>query len=290
VFVDCTIRARDDPSVIILQGHLRGDDQKSHRILWEQWRDGALQQFYKVPMENVFPLDEDRLLGELKYTPAELPTLVLYLVAAGALIDVAKVKTGETVVIGPSGGAFGGSAVELALTLGANVIALGRNKEKLAAMKDALGNPTRLQYVVMTGNEAKDGAAIKEATPKGQGFDVYNDWTPGGSPKPLYLPAIVHGIKVGGRMIMSGSSDGNVVFPYSDMLHKNLSLMGSFMYTRETIPMIINMVTSGMLAGIGRKDGAEVTVFGLDQHVEAIEHAAKNGAWRRYTMIAPNVE
>jgi hypothetical protein len=86
-----------------MQGHYGGEDNEPHRILWEQWRDGALQQFYKVPIENVFPLDQDRLLGELKYTPVELSTLILYLVAAGALIEVGKVKTGETVVIGPSG-------------------------------------------------------------------------------------------------------------------------------------------------------------------------------------------
>jgi hypothetical protein len=54
--------------------------------------------------------------------------------------------------------------------------------------------------------------------------------------------------------------------------------------------MVINMVTSGTLVGLGRKDGAEVTVFSLDQHAEAVEHAAKNGAWRKYTMVAPNAE
>ncbi|CAN9337863.1 unnamed protein product [Alternaria alternata] len=67
--------------------------------LMHEWRDGSLQQFQKVPLENCFLLNEQRLLGELTYTSADLTLLPVYMVAAGALIEAANIKAGETVVI-----------------------------------------------------------------------------------------------------------------------------------------------------------------------------------------------
>ncbi|KAF2847235.1 hypothetical protein T440DRAFT_521012 [Plenodomus tracheiphilus IPT5] len=193
-----------------MQAHHGGDGEESHRKLMKEWRDGALQQYYSVPLENVFVLNETRLLKELKYTPAELTATIVYMVAAGALIEAANIKIGETVVIGPSGGSFGGAAIEVALAMGANVVALGRNEEKLMTMKERLGKPDRLQFVAMTGHVDKDSAAIRKATPGGAGFEVYTDWTPGEDVEPLYLPAAALAIKGNGRIVMSGSASGTL--------------------------------------------------------------------------------
>jgi threonine dehydrogenase-like Zn-dependent dehydrogenase len=226
VFVDSTIRARDDPDIIVMQGHHGGDGEKGHRKLMREWRDGSLQQFQKVPLENCYALNEDRLIQDLKYTPAEIIAISVYLVAAGAIMEAADVKIGETIVIGPAGGSFGGAAVEVALALGANVIALGRNKQKLENMKQALGNPDRLRIVTMTGNVTYDAAVIKKTIPGGSGAEIYNDWTPGEISEPLYLAAALQAIKEGGRVVMSGGASGNVTFLYLTLLHKNLKIIG----------------------------------------------------------------
>jgi NADPH:quinone reductase-like Zn-dependent oxidoreductase len=251
-----------------------------------EWRDGSLQQFQKVPLENCFLLNEQRLLGELKYTPADLILLSVYMVASGAIIEAADIKAGETIAIGPSGGSFGGAAVEVALALGANVIALGRNKHKLEAMKLALGNPDRLQYAVMTGDIERDAAAIRDLAPE-DGVDVYNDWTPGEFATPLYLSAASHALKGGGRVVMSGGAGGDLVFPHRVMLHKNLKVIGKWMYHAATAQLLINMVIAGILK-IGKKNGAEVATFSLDAHHAAVENAAKYGGWGNFTVITPH--
>jgi NADPH:quinone reductase-like Zn-dependent oxidoreductase len=288
VFVDSTVRARDDPKVIIMQGHHGGDDTEMHRKLMHEWRDGSLQQFQKVPLENCFLLNEQRLLGELKYNPADLTLLVVYMVAAGAIIEAANIKAGETIAIGPSGGSFGGAAVELTLALGANVIALGRNKHKLEAMKLALGSPDRLQYAVMTGDFESDAAAIKALAPE-TGIDVYNDWTPSEFATPLYLSAASHALKGNGKVVMSGGAHGDIVFPHLAMLHKNLNMMGKWMYHPATAQLVINMVTAGTLK-IGKKNRAEVAAFSLDAHHAAVENAAKNGGWGNFTVVTPHAK
>ncbi|GKU14160.1 unnamed protein product, partial [Fusarium langsethiae] len=118
VYVDSTARARDDPNnVMIMIWHL-GCAGNAGQKLMQAWRDGSLQQYQKVPLENVYPLDEQRLVGELHYDPAELLSIAYYCVPAGSLLEAADLKTAETVIVGPSGGNFGGLAVEIALTIG----------------------------------------------------------------------------------------------------------------------------------------------------------------------------
>ncbi|KAL6706715.1 hypothetical protein ACN47E_005257 [Coniothyrium glycines] len=287
VFVDSTVRARDDPKVVIMLGHHGGVETASHHKLTKEWRDGSLQQYQKVPLENCYKLDEKRLFQDLKYTPEELIAITLYLVAAGAIVEAAKIQVGETIIIGPSGGSFGGAAVEIALLLGANVIALGRSAEKLASMKKVLGNPDRLHNVVMTGDATKDAEAIQQATAASGGAHVYNDWTPGWEMTPLYLSAALPALKGSARIVMSGGANKDMSIPHTALLHKNLHVQGKWMYFSSTVHLVISMISSGVLK-IGRNSGADVAVFTLDDHHAAADHAEKNGQWKHYTVVTPN--
>ncbi|TQN66736.1 Prostaglandin reductase 1 [Colletotrichum shisoi] len=257
VYVDATTRGRDDPiNVMVMIGHLGGAGDAGQKLMGE-WRDGSLQKYQKVPLENVYLLNEQRLTGELGYGPAELSTIAHYSVVGGALLEAADVKVAETVVVGPSGGSFGGLAMEVALTVGCNVVALGRSEAKLAAMREKLGGNARLRTVVMTGDEDADAAAILAAKPYGAGADVYNDWTPGGLKNPPYLGAALRKLKRKGRVVLSGGASKT------------------------------RMIEGGQLR-IGKESGSEIEVFTLDQHEEAKGFARVNGGWRNYTVIAPN--
>ena len=99
--------------------------------------------------------------------------------AAGALFEAAKLQAGETIVLGLATGTFGGITSEVALAIGANVIAIGRNKEKLALLAKQLADHERFSYVVLTGNDEVDTAAILDAYPDRHGAEVYSDWTSG---------------------------------------------------------------------------------------------------------------
>jgi NADPH:quinone reductase-like Zn-dependent oxidoreductase len=287
VYVDSTARARDDPNnVMIMIGHLGGAGNAGQKLM-QAWRDGSLQQYQKVPLENVYPLDEQRLVGELHYDPAELLSIAYYCVPAGSLLEAADLKTAETVVVGPSGGNFGGLAVEIALTIGCNVVALGRNASKLAEMQKKLNNHPCLKAVIMTGDDAIDTAAILAATPKGAGADVYNDWTPGELKNPPFLNAALRAIKPEGRVILSGGASETLTIPYAELVFKNLKLKGKWMCGRSTMLQLIRMIEGGQLR-IGKESGSEIKVFTLDQHNDATDFARENGGWRKYTVVAPN--
>ncbi|KAF9879717.1 isopropanol dehydrogenase [Colletotrichum karsti] len=285
VYVDATTRGRDDPGKMIMIGHIGGHGEEGKKLT-KEWRDGSLQQYQKVPLENVYLLDEKRLT-ELGYDPAALQSIAHYSVAAGALLEAADVKVAETVIIGPSGGSFGGLAVEVALTAGANVIALGRSENKLAAMRKKLNDHPRLKTVAMTGDDNADAAAILAATPNGAGAEVYNDWTPGELKNPPYLSAALRVLKREGRIILSGGASETLTLPYAPFSIRNLKLQGKWMCERRTLEQLIRMIEGGQLK-IGKESGSELAVFSLDQHHEAIEHARVNGGWRNYTVIAPN--
>ncbi|KAI9146899.1 alcohol dehydrogenase [Paramyrothecium foliicola] len=288
VYMDSTIRGRDNPDVMIMVGHHGGDGPEGRKLMRGEWRDGSLQQYQKIPLENVYPLDEQRLTTCFGYSPEILHSIAHYSVAAGAIIEVGDVKVAETVVIGPSGGSFGGLAVEMALAVGANVIALGRSDEKLAAMKEKLGFPPRLSTVAMTGNDEADTAAILRLTPNGAGADMYSDWTPGGMEQQPYLLPAAKALKRNSRIVLSGGSLGPINIPYALVLHKNIKVLGQWMCERKTLERLIQMIEQGHVK-IGAESGTELAVFSLDQHHEAVEHAAAHGAWRNYTVVNPQL-
>ncbi|KAI5921455.1 GroES-like protein [Camillea tinctor] len=266
VYVDATVRARDDPNV---------------------WRDGSLQQFQKLPLENAYPLNEHWLLRELGYPAPLLQAIAYYSVAAGAVMEAADVRAGETVVVGPSGGTFGGLAVEVALALGASVVALGRSEAKLSAMRDTLAAGDRFKYVVMTGDDGADAQAIIKATPDGAGADVYNDWSPAELAGPPYLAAAAQTLRRNGRVVLSGGTHGNLTIPYDLAMLKDLKIVGKWMCAPATLHRLIRMIERGALR-IGEESGSRLKVFSLEEHHEAVEYARVNGGWRSYTAIAPN--
>lgn len=290
VYIDSTVRARDDPNVMIMSGHIGGQLDAGKKLIQGEWRDGTLQQYHKSPLENIYPLDEKRLCGELGYSASILAAIPFYAVAAGAIIEAADLKVAETVIVGPSGGAFGGLAVEIALAVGANVIALGRSEAKLEAMKDKLGSPPQLSYVVMTGDTETDTAAILRQTPNGAGAEVYNDWTPGelAGPAP-YLSAAVRVLKRGGRVILSGGSSANLPVPYAYVGMQDIQIKGKWMCSKKTLEQVIRMIEQARLR-IGLESGSELAEFTLDEHDQAIEHARRYSGWRSYTVLLPNAE
>lgn len=289
VFFSPWIKARDDRTVSIIQGHHGGEGPKGLKLMQGEWRDGSLQQYQKVPLEGLFLLNETRLCGELGYRPVELQDITLHSMAYAALIEAGKMKAGDTVIIGPSTGTFSATAVELALLLGANVVALGRNKEGLGRLANQLGDPDRLQLVVMTGNAEKDTAAILNATPDGEGAEVFNDWSSSTLQTAPYFLAAFGAVKMDGRVVLSGAPSANVAFPYTLAMHKNISVVGKMMSSCEAVEATIKLITSGILK-VGEKGGAKVTTFSLEDHLEAEEYAANHGSWKNYTYVMPNSE
>ncbi|GJC97493.1 isopropanol dehydrogenase [Colletotrichum higginsianum] len=282
VHVEPAVMARDDPNVFIMQGHVKGlPSDKTDRLAKGEFRDGALQQYQRVPLENVYHIDET-LIRKLGVDLINLVSISAFSPAAGAIFESANLKVCDTIIIGPSGGSFGGSAVELALAVGANVVALGRNAELLQATEQSLNT------VLMTGDVETDAAAIPVATPGGGGADIFNDWSPGGVTVAPFPPSAIRALKRGGRIVISGGAYGFLEVPYISMVFNKLSVEGSFMYNRESMIRLIHMIESGQL-DIGTGSGTRVRKFGIDEVDKAIVATEKTTRWRSHTVVTPNL-
>ncbi|KIX00095.1 uncharacterized protein Z518_10232 [Rhinocladiella mackenziei CBS 650.93] len=285
VWCESTIHGRDDPSVQIVQGHLGGEGDRGRKLMQGEWRDGSFQRYQKVPLESCNLLDTDHL-KQLGYTLPELTCLPLYIIAAGAIIEVAQVKTGDVLVMGPATGSFGSVAVQLALLAGASVIALGRRQDTQNELKELLDNPDNLQTLVMTGDKEADAAAICKLTPGQLGCDIYNDWTPGWLETSPYLSTSLKVLKNHGRVILSGAAYGEVRVPYAESIHLNRSFIVRWTASREIIERVLSMLHQGTLK-IGKSVGAQVATFPLELVEDGKEWAEKHGGFKKYAIILP---
>lgn len=62
-------------------------------------------------------------------------------------------------IVSPATGAFGGAAVQVAVAIGARVIAMGRDNAKLPSLKEKFGN-SQVETAAMTGDPETDTAAL----------------------------------------------------------------------------------------------------------------------------------
>lgn len=95
-----------------------------------EWRDSSFAEYAKFPLKNVYSLNENLLMNNMGYNIADMYVLPYCLVPFGALSEF-NVKPGETVIVAPATGRYGGVAVAFALAMGAPVIAAGRNEKSL---------------------------------------------------------------------------------------------------------------------------------------------------------------
>ncbi|KAI0017672.1 NAD(P)-binding protein [Xylariomycetidae sp. FL0641] len=280
VLVDAFVGARDDPDVMLLQGLMPGGDARSRRLASEVWRDGAAQTHAVVPLENVVPLDEAALLGTHGYEVADLARLPALAVAYGAT-QAARLKAGETVVVGPATGQLSGSAVEVAAALGARVVALGRNAQVLRRLKATL---PRVETVTVSGDVEADARAIQAFGP----VDVFLDFSPSSATEePSHIRSAMQAVRRCGRVVFMGGLAFDIKVSYWHMVLKSLEVKGRWMYTKTELRELVKLVETGVLK-IGKPAGHEVLgKFRLEDWKEALGAAAQNGGFGKMVVFTP---
>ncbi|OTB09359.1 hypothetical protein M426DRAFT_256491 [Hypoxylon sp. CI-4A] len=217
----------------------------------------------KVPLENALPVDKAALQkhGVSIRDLAFYPQLV---VAYGGFRDVG-LTAGETVLIAPATGNFGGGAVHVALAMGARVIAMGRNEEILAELK-ALA-PGRVETIVMSGSVETDKAAIAQYGP----LDVVQDFTPPMVTNFAHLDAAILSLRPNGRVSLMGNAKRP---DCSTAVYMGLTIKGTLWYTRDQALAFIKMIETGTLK-LGEKAGFTTKgIFKLEEWEAALECAA----------------
>ncbi len=274
VLVDIYLRGRDDPTQAALSGVHEGYTEMSSRLMLGEWRDSTFAEYAKMPLENCHRLDQARLLGPiteggLGYEVEDLLALTGQLVAFGGLRRIG-VEAGEKVIVSPATGAFGSAAVQVALALGASVIAMGRNMEALKNLQEMFG-AARLQVVKITNDQRQEMDALARCGPADAFLDISPPMAAGSS----HIMSGILSLKHSGRVCFMGSGIGDVPLPIAALTAKNLTIKGKWMYERDDIWKIIQMVESGVLK-LGKQVGyTTVKKYKLEQWEEAFSCAAQ---------------
>ncbi|KAF7913362.1 uncharacterized protein EAE98_011587 [Botrytis deweyae] len=273
VTIEPFVRGRDNSDVKILWGFgVFGQDPKAKKLI-EVWRDGSLAEYVKSPLENVYALNEKRLLGSpaeggLGYSLGDLSILSRYMVAYGGFRGI-DLKAGETVIVAPATGLFSRAAVEVASAMGARVIAVSRNLPKL--QKLAAANQ-RVEIVQTTGNYEEDLARIEPLGP----VDAYLDLSPQEANGSSYIRACLMSLRDYGRASLMGVTSNDIDIPYMMAVMKNLTIRGQYMYEREDVKGLIKLVESGLLK-LGKAGGMEIVgEFSIEQWDEGIKAVVQN--------------
>ncbi|KAK7952732.1 quinone oxidoreductase [Apiospora aurea] len=234
------------------------------------WRDGAFAEYVALPLENCHPLDEPRLCGQLGYSAADLAYTSYLSVAFGGLRDI-RLEPGETLVVCPATGGFGGAGVLTAVAMGARVLAMCRSEAELARLRArvaatfAAGN-NRVETVRVTGDAAAGNST--------------------------HLRSAMRALRRGGRVSLMGMTAD---FGDCAVAAKNLTLKGKVMYEREDLVQFVKMLEAGLFPR-GQGGNSEMVegnsfvdtmVFRLDQAKEALDAAAEHTGLGRHVVFKP---
>ena len=210
---------------------LNGQDNmcSNWHLLGETIR-GTYAEYVCVPARQLYQLPES-----MDFHSAAAAALV-YQTAWHSMVKRGGVKAGETVAIVGAGGGVNSASIQIAKHLGARVIVIGSNSNKLA-QAEALGAD-----ILIDRSQNEDWSkAVFMATEK-RGVDVVVDNV--GTTFPLSLRTL----RKGGRLLTVGNSgaprfeiDNRFIFA------KHLSILGSTMSTLADFHEVMDLVITGKL-------------------------------------------
>jgi threonine dehydrogenase-like Zn-dependent dehydrogenase len=154
--------------------------------------------------------------------------------------------------------------------MGARVIALGRNIEALKLLAET---HTRIETVAITGDVNTDTVAIKSFGP----VNAFLDISPAEAAESTHFLSSILALTHGGRACFMGGLGGkDLKIPIRIMISRDLVLRGKWMYSRQDVRDLIQMVEVGVL----KLDlqGERCQKFGLDEWQKGFEAAGVKGA------------
>ncbi|KAH9888124.1 alcohol dehydrogenase [Cubamyces lactineus] len=289
VLTDIWMHARDDPTQRCLHGVYQGGPNGApvtHLVQDEDgWRHGSWAQYVKVPLENCYRIPDviGAGVGALRAEPVHWLRLAQMVVPFGGLTGDGGVdlRAGESIVIAPATGGFGGSAVDVALAMGARVIALGRSEEGLRRLEDGLRSYVdagRLRTIRMCEYADADALAAAIGT-----VDCYLDISPPMAAHSFHFKACLLALGVRGRACLMGGIQEDIPLPHGAILWKDLRITGKWMYERKAVLDMIKMAETGVLD----LTKGESWSFGLEDWGAALIHAEKHARWGQLTFFEP---
>lgn len=225
---------------------------------------GTYAEFICLPARQLYKLPD-----HFDFASAVAAALV-YQTAWHSMVKRGGVKAGETVAIVGAGGGVNSASIQVAKYLGARVVVVGSNSEKLA-QAEALG----ADILIDRSKEEDWSKAIFIATEK-RGVDAIVDNV--GATFPMSLRAL----RKGGRLLTVGNSaaprfeiDNRFIFA------KHLSILGSSMSTLADFSEVMDLVVAGKLRPVIDK------TFPLKEAAAAQERLWRGENFGKITLDIP---
>jgi len=285
VIVNTFVRARDDPSVGVVWGITPGVTPQANHLYASTLLNGVCAEYVLAPLENTFALDETRLLGDLAcgglgYSIPDLLQLAPDTILYGALRSI-SLQAGERIIVTPATGHFSAAAVDVAIAMGAEVVAASRNAIGLAKLKKIHPGVNTVQ---LTGDLETDSKALA-------GFGVIDaiiDISPPAATGSNNITAAVSTLRPFGRVsLVGGRMDESLPIPYMDAMLKSLKIQAMYMFRREDQRGLIRLAESGLLT-LGEAKGHTIdAVYGLDGLLEALDKAVETSGPGSIVYIKP---
>ncbi|MDJ0723389.1 MAG: zinc-binding dehydrogenase [Desulfobacterales bacterium] len=228
------------------------------------WPDGAFAEFAHYPVDCITPLGD---LASIE--PQKLTAIMFLAVPYGGLL-AAELKPAETVIIGGATGNFGAHAVLVALAMGASrVVPTGRNAGILEKLKTLA--PKRVFPATLAGEIETDTQTITSAT---AGLaDCYFDIVGGGGTTSVI--SAIRALRAGGRTVLMGALQEVIPLPYVEIMVRELTIRGNFMYPRSAVSEIAHMIAAGTID----LSVLDISRFALADAGAAIADAAGKGGF-----------
>ncbi len=216
---------------------LTGDDQycRSYAIFGEH-RDGVLAERVAVPAVNVLPKPKEVSFVDA----AALP--VAFLTAWHMIVERARVRPGETVLVQAAGSGVSVAGIQIAKMYGARVLATAGSDAKLERALE-LGADEAFSY-----RDVDVAREVKTRT-GGQGVEVVFDHVGSAT-----WQGSVRALAWQGRLVTCGATTGaEAAVDLRHLFFKSLSLLGSTMGRRGDLITILDHVASGRLRAVVEK-------------------------------------
>jgi NADPH:quinone reductase-like Zn-dependent oxidoreductase len=235
--------------------------------------DGSHAEFVEVPVEAIQP--KPRALNFEQAAAVGIP----YLTAWRAVVEVASLKDGETILITGSTGAVGDAAARIAKRVcKATVIGTVRHHTDFVRLK-------LLDYIDDLADLSSGPVSLSEqvrADTDGRGVDVVLDAV-GGS---LFEPSL-RCLAIGGRQVaISSSPDPKVTFNLVDFYHNESHLIGldsiqlSFQDTGRILKELLPYFESGDFAPLG-----DLVPVGFDGVLSAYRKLSEGRSSGKYVFV-----
>lgn len=229
-------------------------------------RQGALAQYVVVSADRLYPFPSalDPVTGVALLHPGATAYL--------GLVREAGIQLRETVLVAGAAGAVGSAVVQLAVALGAKVIATASAQD--ARWCRSLGASEALDY-----RSPNLDQEIKAAAPNG--IDIW--WDTSGHHN---FPQTLDHMRLGGRIIVMAGLAAQVRLPVGAMYTRDVSLHGFAISNASTADLAVAAQAINKLLTTSQMRGRIGKVFSLEQAAQAHRALESGGITGRIVVTA----